>query len=110
MELNRNKNMPGMDLKHIENVAIRCCTNKKMMEIYYIKKKHPNGKRYEVEPYEIKSGAMYAFDPKDDTIKRFNLGGIVQVGELDARWKVTEGHKRENFELKLIKKGENDER
>jgi len=108
--MNRNKYIPGKDLSNIEKIAIKCCKGKTIMEIYYIKKGYPNGKRYEIEPYEIKNGGLYAFHPEDNTIKRFNLGGIVQVGELNKKWEVEEGHERENFELKLAKKGETDER
>jgi len=107
--MNRNKHIPAKDLSHIEKTAIKCCKNKTIMEIYYIKKDYPNGKRYEIEPYEIKNGGLYAFHPIDNTIKRFNLGGIVQVGVLNKKWEVEEGHERENFELKLAK-GEDDEK
>jgi len=93
----------------IERVAQSCCEDETLLEIYYEKTDYKGRGRYQVEPMEVKKGALWAFDPKADTIKRFSLSGIVSVVDTKIKWKVPEDHPRNEWEKKLAK-GVNDER
>jgi predicted DNA-binding transcriptional regulator YafY len=80
----------------------RACKEELICEIYY-RKPNCGIKLYEVEPYEIKNGYAYCFDVKADTIKRFSIHNIEEIGLIkNKKWNVPEDHMRKSFKKKLI--------
>jgi len=104
MHEGRRTHMPAVGIMTLMETATKCCTEKTMMEIYYLKKDFRGQERYEVEPYEIKGGFLWAFDPKADTVKRFKIDGIVAIADTQRAWEVDASHERSKFERKLLRR------
>lgn len=72
-------------------IIIQAMKARKMLSIVYTNRKGERTQRV-VEPYEIKAGALYAFDPAKGSIRQFKLPNIADPRMLEAsfepRWPV----------------------
>jgi len=73
------------------NIIIQAMRARKMLSIVYTDRKGERTQRV-VEPYEIKAGALFAFDPAKGSIRQFKLPNISDPRMLEAsfepRWPV----------------------
>lgn len=95
------KQFRAVGIMSLTRFARICGHNKTKLEIYYIRKNYRGRERYEIEPYEIKDGALYGFDPEAETIKRFLCHGIIAIADTGKPWDVPEDHPRNEWERKL---------
>jgi predicted DNA-binding transcriptional regulator YafY len=73
------------------SIIIQAMRERKMLSIVYTDRKGERTQRA-VEPYEIKAGALFAFDPAKGSIRQFKLPNIADPRMLEAsfepRWPV----------------------
>ena len=94
------------DLFEMINVLKESARAKTLCEIYYSKstgKEKGKKKRLEAEPYEIKDGYLYIFDPADGFTKRLLLMNILAVANMEHKpWNIPEDHPRKLYARKII--------